>query len=271
MDRRIRATLTVVAAIQAVLAVLFIIQSPLVTGPVWPFEGMTPLSWIFVGSIYLAAAAATAWCIYVDSGRALVGIALDYIAILVPFSVLTILAAVGGGGLDMTIFAVACVLGAIVGIVMLRWALRQRWRDPRPTPRPVRWSFLVFIIALLIVGGLLVLRVPGIMPWNVTPELSTLFGCMFLGAAAYFAFGFLEPRWENAGGQLAGFLAYDVVLIVPFLERLPTVPEALRPNLIVYTGVVIFSGVLAIWYLAIDPQTRVWPRGRRESSLAERA
>jgi hypothetical protein len=270
MGGRVRGTLTVVAVIQAILAVLFIIQSPLVTGPVWPFEGMTPLSWIFVGSIYLAAAAATGWCIHIDSGRALVGIALDYIAILVPFSVLTTAAAVNGGGTDTALFAVACVLGAIVGVLMLRWALRHRWRDARPTPRPVRWSFLVFIVALLIVGGLLVLRVPGVMPWNVTPELSTLFGFMFLGAAAYFAFGLLEPRWENAGGQLAGFLAYDVVLIVPFLERLPTVPEALRPNLVVYTGVVVLSGLLAIWYLLIDPSTRLWSGGN-ERSVVENA
>jgi len=77
----------------------------------------------------------------------------------------------------------------------------------------------VFIVALLIVSGLLIARVPDILPWALTPELSTLIGCMFLGAAAYFAYGVAAPRWENAGGQLAGFLAYGVVLILPFLVR----------------------------------------------------
>ena len=42
---------------------------------------------------------------------------------------------------------------------------------------------------------------------------------MFLGSATYFAYGIVRPRWTNAGGQLAGFLAYDLVLIVPFMTR----------------------------------------------------
>ena len=95
------------------------------------------------------------------------------------------------------------------------------------------------------------------MPWSITPELSTLFGLMFLGAAAYFAFGLVEPRWENAGGQLAGFLAYDAVLIVPFVQRLPTIDPALRLNLVIYTAVVATSAILAIWYLGLDRRTRL--------------
>jgi hypothetical protein len=113
------------------------------------------------------------------------------------------------------------------------------------------------VVALVVVGGLLVVGIPNIIPWTITPELSMLIGLMFLGAAAYFAFGVIEPRWENAGGQLAGFLAYDLVLIVPFLQRLPTVAEAQRLSLIVYTAVVIYSALLAISYLALNPATRM--------------
>jgi hypothetical protein len=95
-----------------------------------------------------------------------------------------------------------------------------------------------------------------VLPWPVTPALSTLIGFMFLGAAAYFAYGVAVPRWENAGGQLAGFLAYDIVLIVPFLVRLPTVDASVLPNLIVYTAVVTYSGLLAIYFLVLHPATR---------------
>jgi hypothetical protein len=81
---------------------------------------------------------------------------------------------------------------------------------------------------------------------------------MFLGAAAYFAYGVFRPGWYNAGGQLAGFLAYDVVLIIPFLQRLPTVEPELRVNLIIYIIVVSYSGLLAIYYLFLYPGTRLW-------------
>jgi hypothetical protein len=259
--------LIVLAAAQAVLAALFIVQSPLVAGAIWPFEGMTPLSWMFVGAIVLAAAAAIGWCALVGSERGLAGIAIDYVVVLAAFAILSVAGAFGGAGTDVAAFAVVCVLGAIVGVATLRWALGRPWHDPRPTPRPVRWSFVLFTVALLFAGGLLVLQVPGIMPWQVTPELSRLFGIMFLGNAAYFVFGLLEPRWENAGGQLAAFLAYDLVLILPFLQRLPSVPDALRVNLVVYIGILVFSGALAAWYLFIDRETRILPRSRAEEPL----
>ena len=259
MDRRVRILLAVVAVTQAVLAVLWVFQVPVAIG-LWPFPGRTPLSNIFIGSIFLAAAASTGWCLWARSDRAMTGIALDYITILVPFTIFSFAQVADGAGTDVVAFGVVCVAGVLVGVGLLRWSLGHAWRDPRPTPRPVLWSFAIFVVALILVGGALVVGVPGIMPWTITPELSTLFGCMFLGAAAYFAYGLLDPRWENAGGQLAGFLAYDIVLIVPFVTRLPTVDEKLRINLVVYTAVVTLSAALAVWYLAIHPGTRIWPR-----------
>jgi hypothetical protein len=256
MDSRVRAILLGIAAVQATFAIGFVFQVPMLTA-VWPFAGTTPLSHTFVGSIFAAAAAATAWCVWSRSDRGLAGIALDYLAILVPAAVISLLGAAGGSGLGVAAFGVTCLAGALFGVWLLRWSLARPWRDPRPLPRLLRWSFAFFIVALLIAGGALVIQVPNIMPWTITPQLSTLFGLMFLGAAAYFAFALLEPRWENAGGQLAGFLAYDVVLVVPFLQRLPTIDENLRINLVVYTAVVIGSGLLAIWYLALDRRTRI--------------
>jgi hypothetical protein len=85
-------------------------------------------------------------------------------------------------------------------------------------------------------------------------------GLMFLGAATYFAYGLLRPSWANAAGQLAGFLAYDLVLIGPFLSRLPTVAPEHRAGLTIYIAVVSYSGLLAIYYLFIHPATRVWGR-----------
>jgi hypothetical protein len=118
-------------------------------------------------------------------------------------------------------------------------------------PGLVRWAFIVFILSLLFVGGRLVLRIPNSIPWNLTPELSSVMGWMFLGASSYFIYSLLRPSWLNSAGQLVGFLAYDLVLIVPFLTRLPTVAPEFRLGFTIYTSVVIISGLLAIYYLFI--------------------
>ena len=124
-----------------------------------------------------------------------------------------------------------------------------------PMPALVHWSFVVFVIALVYAAIRLFLQIPTI-PWPLTPELSIVAGCMFLGAAAYFVYGLLRPSWVNAGGQLAGFLAYDLVLIVPFLRALPNVAPEFRTGLIVYTIVVIYSGLLAIYCLFLRRPAR---------------
>jgi hypothetical protein len=45
----------------------------------------------------------------------------------------------------------------------------------------------------------------------------------------------IRPRWGNAFGQLLSFLAYDLVLIVPFVALFDTVPPERMVNLVVYT------------------------------------
>jgi hypothetical protein len=105
----------------------------------------------------------------------------------------------------------------------------------------------------------MVLKVPGItMPWPISTNESVVYGWMFLGAAAYFAYALVYPAWGNTGGQLAGFLAYDLVLIFPFIARLGSnIPPQFVVGHIIYIVVVTYSGLLAIYYLFIDPQTRM--------------
>ena len=253
---RVRSVLWIVVAVQVVLAAGFAFEVDAALD-LWPFGERSQLTAVFVGSIFAAAAASTAWCLLAGSMRGLAGIALDYLVILTPFAVYSLALAAGDGERrgHLIAFGLAALAGAAVGLVLLRAALRAPWRDPRPAPLLVRLSFVAFIVALLIVAALLLAR-RKVLPWPVADELSTVIGVMFLGAAAYFVFGLLEPRWENAGGQLAGFLAYDLVLIVPFLDRLPSVADEFRLNLIVYTVVVVYSGLLAIWFLFLHPGTR---------------
>ena len=84
-----------------------------------------------------------------------------------------------------------------------------------------------------------------------------MFGFIYLGAAAYFVSGVFDPRWGNAQGQLVGFLAYDLVLIGPFVDRFDEVHGGELTSLIVYTAFLAYSGVLAVYYLFLAPSTRV--------------
>jgi hypothetical protein len=149
------------------------------------------------------------------------------------------------------------VFGVIFGAGLFVWSRRMPMPATPPMPPLVRWSFVVFVIALLVVGVRMVLGIPNILPWRLTADLSVIIGLIFLGAAAYFLYALVFPRWQNTAGQLAGFLAYDVVLIVPFLQRLPTVAPVFRVSLIIYTVVVSYSGLLAIYYLFVHPETRI--------------
>jgi hypothetical protein len=256
VGRRWQRGLWAVVAAQTVLALGFAFEvDPAVE--LWPFGG-GQLTYVFLGSIFAAAAASTAWSLVRDAPRAVAGIALDYLVILAPLAVYSLVRALAGAEDAGRVagFGVACAIGAGFGASLLRKALSQEWRDPRPTPSLVRWSFGAFVVALLLVSTLLLAR-RNVLPWPVTDDQSTAIGLMFLGAAAYFVYGLVEPRWENAGGQLAGFLAYDLVLIGPFLDRLPDIPGEFRTELVVYTVVVVYSGLLAAWYLLAAPGTRL--------------
>jgi hypothetical protein len=251
----LRVVMLAVAAGQALLALAMVLRPPILL-EIWPFPDTTELTFIFLASIFAAAAASTAWsCLWGERGS-LAGVALDYVAIFWPMTgfLLLIEPARGGGP---TTFMALLVATAAFGAWLLWRTVGLPYRDPRPTPSIVLWSFRFFVVALVIAGGALVVGVPNILPWRVTRELSVVAGLIFLGAATYFAYAAVRPAWVNAGGQLAGFLAYDLVLIVPFLVRLPTIPPEWLVSLVVYTAVVTYSGLLAGWYLFVSQGTRI--------------
>jgi hypothetical protein len=255
----VRYFLLLVSAVQFFLAIAFFLQWPFAVN-LWPFPGTTPLTFIFIASIFAAAAAPTLWAAASENYGALAGIGLDYLTILAPVAVLSFQLGVREGDPKMTTYGLACVFGALFGLGLFLWSARFPLDRRLPMPTFVRWSFVFFIVALLIVSGRLIFKISNTIPWTLTPDLSVVIGWMFLGAAIYFAYGLLRPSWMNSIGQLIGFLAYDVVLIVPFLTRLPTTPPEHQLGLTIYTAVVSFSGLMAIYYLFLYKPTRFWAR-----------
>ena len=250
------------SAAQFFLAFAFFQRWPLAS-TLWPFEGSTPLTFIFVSSFFAAAAAAILWVAATQHYGALAGIGLDYLTILTSLAVITLRLGASGGGTRMTAYGIVCAFGALVSVGVFLWSVRVPIDRTIPMPGVVRGSFAFFIVALLFASIRLMLKMPNTIPWAITPDLSLVMGWMFASSVTYFAYGLLRPSWNNAAGQLAAFLAYDLVLIAPFLARLPTTGADQRLSMIVYIAVLIVSGLLAIYYLFLHKPTRVWAASRR--------
>lgn len=238
---------------------IFAWQPPLLA-ELWPFEGTTPLSYLLMAAFLFAGATSVATGVALRRFGGLAGVGLD---VATSFGLIAIYA----GALGLLAGNVGMQLLGLVGAAAFvgGWSMHRRSNsippvDSRLMPAPVRSAFVVFVLALLLVGVLLVARVPNVAPWTVPAELSTFFGFLFLGSAAYFWYGLRRPTWDNAIGQLAAFLAYDIVLIVPLVQRLPTVEPAQALSLWLYIAVLLFSAILAAWYLLIDPRWRLWSR-----------
>jgi hypothetical protein len=267
MPRSVRILLLVICIVQAVFAVLFILQTEFVKGR-WPFPNTGPLSMMFVGSIFAAAAAATLWCLVSNVEGALSGVALDYLVILAPLTVFSFQTGTISGNAALMAYSGLCLIGFYFGLWLYLYSQRIPTPDKPKQPLLLRGSFAVFGIALILTGGALVLKTPNILPWPVTPELSVVIGWMFLGASAYFIYSVLRPSWANSGGQLAGFLIYDLILVVPFINRLSTIDAQLLPNLIIYFVIIGYSSLLAIYYLFVNPSTRLWGMRSRDLQTA---
>ncbi|MFO1351349.1 MAG: hypothetical protein U1F68_12025 [Gammaproteobacteria bacterium] len=147
-------------------------------------------------------------------------------------------------------------IGILANLILFLVSQNLAFRDRRPLPSLARWSFLLFAVSLIGVGGALLWQYPTIFPWPLKPESSVLMGWIFLGAAVYFLYGFFAPSWANGCGQLLGFLAYDLVLIMPLVNHLTVVKDAHQLSLFVYLAVLGYSGLLAIYFLFLHPATR---------------
>ena len=234
------------------LALGFIFQVPLALR-LWPWEDGR-YSYLFIGSILAAVSAAALWIGWTGELGVLPAGSLNVFVIALTTGVY-FFNLVSQGRSDMLPFGVASILMALASIGTFLWSRGLPLADARPTPRLVRVSFGIFIASLFLAGGALLLRMP-VFPWELNPDSSVIFGCIFVGDAFYFLYGLIRPRWGNAFGQLLSFLAYDLVLIIPFVFLLNTVEPGRMVNLVVYIAVLVYSGGLAAYYLLINPQTR---------------
>jgi hypothetical protein len=128
MIRYMRYLLIFISIAQIIFAAGFILQIREFTR-FWPLSYTNAMSFTFIASITLAAAAAMLWCIVSDDLHALSGIALDYMVIFTPLTVIFFQLASRSSNSALPTFAVVCVLMCLFGAGLFWWSRRLPVRD----------------------------------------------------------------------------------------------------------------------------------------------
>ena len=250
MPLALRLFLLASGAVSLVLTVGFFLQAPWATA-VWPWPA-SRLSCIFLSSIAAAIGVPVLWLAGSGQTRAMEAGALDLAIMFAGMTPFAFFFYGDSGQPAVLAYAIGCVLLCALNAAL---AIRSRGyavRDPRPMPALVRISFAVFATILVLVAIALIAGAPHVFPWPLPRESSIMFGWIFIGAAVYFAHGVLRPSWSNACGQLAGFLAYDLILMKPYVQHFKVVKPAHALSLKIYVGVLVYSGLLAVFYLVLE-------------------
>jgi hypothetical protein len=227
----------------------------------WPWPD-TRLSFVFLASIVAAIALPALWIGLSGELRAIEAGALD-LAVTYAGMVAYVLTLLGDPGQpELGGYVAAFAALGLFSLAAYLWSRRIPRRDPRPMPTPVRISFAVLACALIGFGTALLFGAE-VFPWQLSDESSVMFGLIYLGAAVYFLHGIARPSWSNAAGQLIGFLAYDLVLIGPFLGHFDDASGGQLTSLWIYTAVVVYTACLATYYLFLHRETRLFGPGTR--------
>ncbi len=254
MNKILRIVLTIVGMLSLILAAGFCLRLPW-TVRLWPWADSF-LPYPFLGSITAATTASLLWIGLSGELRSAAGGALHLTVFYAGLASSLFLLSQHGGDQNLLMGATVCAAGALVSLAMFLWFRRYPLRESRPMPLPVRISFGVFVVVLVLVGSGILLQIPNVFAWKLQPTSSALLGWFFLGAACYFLYGLVHPSWQQACGQLWAFLAYDLVLIVPYLLHFALVRPGQLPSLLINTLVMLYSGALAIYYLLVKKATR---------------
>jgi len=264
----VRIGLSIVGIVLIGLSVGYFLQISWVVRT-WPWPDKS-LSYAFIASMQAAIAAACIWIAITGELGVMAAGALNLLVMMGGLAIyfgLLALDATTSTQLIIT-YALVCALFAAFNFLLFRWARRIPIRDQRALPLPVRISYIIFVLLLALVGGALIFQGANtlpfdetsvILPWDVDKSVAVVFGWMFLGDAFYFLYALLQSRWYGACAQLWSFLAYDLVLLGPFLLRLYDSGKGNPPyklNLIIYTVILLYSGAVAIYYLLINRTTR---------------
>jgi hypothetical protein len=240
-----------------VLAVGFFFQQAWATS-LWPVPD-TRLSYAFIAAILAGGGAPLIWAGLSGKLASLAGYGMSFGLMYAGMGISALLFYVRDRNPALVWFAfVMGVLAVAGGIIFMR--TRPIAENRQPTPQIVIYAFMAEVLILAGAGILLILKVPNTLPWNLSGESSVLYGWVFLGLAFYYLYAVLNRQWIHALGPLLGFLVYDLVLFSPLFARFGNLqPEQVRGQ-VAASVIIIFSAALGIYYLFVNPATRLGTR-----------
>jgi hypothetical protein len=256
MNRPVRYSLILIGMGMLILTLGFYFQMSWAQA-LWPWPD-SRLSYIFIASITAAMAAPALWMGITGELGAAAGGAINLGIQAVGMTVFLFQQGIESNDSRLMVYGVVFGIFALLNAVIFLRTRQTPIQDVRPMPRAIRISFVVFVMVLFLVTVLLLFKAPVIFPWVLKPTSSVMFGWVFAGTVVYFFYALTRSHWHDAKGQLLGFLAYDLILIIPFLNHFSGVLQEHRLSLIIYTAVLIYSGALAIYFLFINKTTRTW-------------
>jgi hypothetical protein len=157
----------------------------------------------------------------------------------------------------LSVMGIFSILIALFSAYWL-WLLRNTAvSNPIPMPKTLRRAIGVMTLFVGITSMSLIVFKYNILPWDGTTIFGIVYGWLFVGTGAALLYALVRNKWEIVAAQLLGFLAYDLVLIPPFIDFFSQVRPDKLPGLIMYFCFVVGSAILAIYYLFFDVRTRI--------------
>jgi hypothetical protein len=252
--RSLKWILVLVGVLQLILAVGFFFQQAWATS-LWPVPD-TRMSYAFIAAILAGGAVPLIWIGLSERFEGLAGYGLSFGIMYAGMALAALLFYTQTQQPALLFFGLLIGVAAALCIV-LYFRTRNTMQEVQPTPRIVRLAFMAEILVLAGAGVLLLLKVPNTLPWNLSPESSVLYGWVFLGLAFYYLYAVLHPQWIHALGPLLGFLVYDLVLFSPLFARFGNLQPEHMLGQIAASFIIIFSAVLGVYYLFLNPTTRL--------------
>lgn len=277
VDKRLanlRLLMIAIVAAQVPVGVGLYLNADWATG-LWPLPDVR-MTYIFLASIVASTAALIIWPMVRDDPGAWRAAAFNLSTATPPLGLYLLWLGRDSDNRDLIAPGIAFVLFGVVWIAVGRMLRTIPVRNTRQLPQIVRIVFVGFCVLLIPLGGALLFQVENIFPWTISPENSTVAGIIFLSAAALFMFILANPLWIYGEAGFASFLAYDLVLLVPYLDfyrnrndadtvasyygSAYTAPAGDNGvgelSLVIYLTVLIVSAIAAIAFLAWS----FWPR-----------
>lgn len=252
-----KVALIVTGLIQLVLAIGFFFQQAWATS-LWPVPD-TRLSYAFIAAILAGGAAPLIWAGLSGELASLAGYGMSFGIMYAGMGISALLFYLRDQNPALSWFALVMGLLAVLGGMMFM-RTRHLAKNSQPTPPIVIYAFVAEVLVLAGAGILLILKVPNTLPWNLSPESSVLYGWVFLGLAFYYLYAVLNRQWIHALGPLLGFVVYDLVLFSPLFARFGNLQPEHMLGQVAASIIIIFSAALGVYYLFINPATRLGKR-----------